>query len=399
MAPKVLVLGSSFGGLTAALALKSELHDEVEVSVISPSERFVFNPSLIWLPFGKRRAQDISFPVGPTLEQHGVQFVHQAATLIDPHTQTVHAGAAHPYDYLVIATGYRNDFSVAHGLGPNGDAVTITSLDDAIRAGERWQKLVDNPGPMVVMATQGASCFGAAYEFLFNASYQVRRAKLARQIPITFVTAEPFLGHFGIGGLPHGEKLLGMFLKKEKITAITNASLEAVDAGVVVLSDGTTLASEYTMAIPPFMGQQVILDSGLGDARGYVKVRPTYQSEEYDNVYAVGIAAAVSAPWQTPTPVGVPKTGFPTEAMAHVAATNIASQIRGEAPHEEKEFKDIAAVCVMDAGNNGVVILADKMLPPRKHGILVPGPQAHLMKLAFEKYFLWKMENGYVNLP
>jgi sulfide:quinone oxidoreductase len=53
----------------------------------------------------------------------------------------------------------------------------------------------------------------------------------------------------------------------------------------------------------------------------------------------------------------------------------------------------------MDAGNNGVVILADKMLPPRKHGVLVPGPQAHLMKLGFEKYFLWKMRNGYVQLP
>jgi len=45
---------------------------------------------------------------------------------------------------------------------------------------------------------------------------------------------------------------------------------------------------------------------------------------------------------------------------------------------------------VMDAGNNGVIILADKMLPPRKHGVLIPGPQAHLMKLGFEKYFMWK---------
>ena len=56
----------------------------------------------------------------------------------------------------------------------------------------------------------------------------------------------------------------------------------------------------------------------------------TYQTEKYDDVYAVGIAAAVDVPWQTPVPVGIPKTGFPTEAQAHAAATNIAAQIRGE---------------------------------------------------------------------
>jgi sulfide:quinone oxidoreductase len=85
--------------------------------------------------------------------------------------------------------------------------------------------------------------------------------------------------------------------------------------------------------------------------------------------------------------------------MAHVAATNIASQIRGEEPTKEENFADIPAVCIMDAGNNGVVILADKMLPPRKHGVMIPGPQSHAAKIAFEKYFLWKARHGYVKLP
>ena len=47
---KVLVLGGNFAGLTAALAVHSELHGDVDVRVVSASDRFLFNPSLIWLP-------------------------------------------------------------------------------------------------------------------------------------------------------------------------------------------------------------------------------------------------------------------------------------------------------------------------------------------------------------
>jgi sulfide:quinone oxidoreductase len=191
-----------------------------------------------------------------------------------------------------------------------------------------------------------------------------------------------------------------MFLRKEGIESRIATAIDHVDDGALVLADGETLPFTYGMVVPPFLGQEFLLGAdGIADDKGYVRVRETYQSEKYDDVYAVGVAAAVEVPWQTPTPVGIPKTGFPTEVMAHVAASNIAAQVRGEVPARAKGFGDIKAICVMDAGNNGVVILADKMLPPRKHGILIPGPQAHLMKLGFEKYFLWKMRHGYVQLP
>ena len=214
------------------------------------------------------------------------------------------------------------------------------------------------------------------------------------------MSSEPFLGHFGIGGLPHGEGLLSMFLKKESITPVMNTAMDHVDEGRLVLADGTGIDFRYAMIVPPFVGQEVIKATGeIADAKGYVKVRDTYQTVSRDEVYAVGIAVAVDVPWQTSTPVGVPKTGFPAERMAHVAASNIAAQIQGDKPTVRKPFGDIPAVCVMDAGNNGVIILADKMLPPRKHGVLIPGPQAHAMKLGFEKYFLWKARHGHVTLP
>ena len=398
---KVLVLGGNFGGLTAAIAVKHDLHGDVDVTVVSASDRFLFNPSLIWVPFGKRTAEDITFLLDPTFDEHGVNFVHGEATELDLQGKRVTTTAGtYDYDYLVIATGYKNRFDVIPGLGPDGNAHTITTLEDAIHAGEGWKRFLADPGDVVIGATQGAGCFGAAYEFLFNTSYQLKKAGLKKQVKLTYVTSEPFLGHFGIGGLPHGESLLGMFLKKEKIASVVNVPMDHVDEGRVVLADGQALDFKYAMIVPPFVGQEVVKKATeISDEKGYVKVRDTYQTEPYDDVYAVGIAAAVDVPWQTPTPVGIPKTGFPTEQQAHVAAKNIASQIRGEAVRDHKTFGEIPAVCVMDAGNNGVLILADHMLPPRKHGVLIPGPQNHAMKLAFEKYFIWKMKHGQVGLP
>jgi NADH dehydrogenase FAD-containing subunit len=395
---KVLVLGGNFAGLTAALNVKHELGSDVDVTVVSKSERFQFNPSFIWIPFGKRTASEVVFPLAHTFESHNVEFVHGEATKIDPESQKVETSrGTYDYDYLVIATGYLNDFDVVPGLGPGSNAYSITHLDGAIEAAEGWARFLNDPGPVVVAATQGAACFGAAYEFVFNVAYHLKKHKL--KVPVAYVSAEPFPGHFGIGGLPGAEKLLGMFFKRQNIDGIFDVAMEDVGPGEIRLSDGRTLPFKYAMVVPPFVGAEVVKASGLGNAKRFIEVKDTYQTLSHPNVYAVGIATAVNAPWQSANAVGVPKTGFPAETMARVAAANIASQIRGAQPSKEENFGDIPAVCIMDAGNNGVVILADRMLPPRKHGVMIPGPQSHAAKLAFEKYFLWKARHGYVKLP
>jgi sulfide:quinone oxidoreductase len=395
---KVLVLGGNFAGLTAALSLKRKLRNGVDVTVVSKSDRFQFNPSLIWIPFGKRNAKNVTFPVARVFTSHGIEFVHGEANTIDPGAQKVETSrGVYGYDYLVIATGYANDFDVIPGLGPGGHAYSITSMEGAVDAAEGWARFVNEPGPVVIGATQGAACFGAAYEFAFNVAYHLRKQRL--RVPVTYVSAEPFPGHFGIGGLPGGEKLLGMFFKQQRIEAIWDVSMEEVAPGEIRLADGRGLPFRYAMVVPPFMGAEVVKVSGLGNPRGFIEVKDTYQTPQYPNVYAVGIATAVDAPWTTANAVGVPKTGFPAETMARVAGDNIASQILGREPSKEENFRDIPAVCIMDAGNNGVVILADKMLPPRKRGVMIPGPQSHAAKIAFEKYFLWKTKHGYVYLP
>jgi sulfide:quinone oxidoreductase len=159
---------------------------------------------LYWLPLGAG-GWFIRFPVAPTFDAHGVDFVQAKATQIDPqHQHVTTTSGIQGFDYLVVATGYRGDFTGIPGAGPGGPTHAITSLQGALGAAERWQQLLAEPGPGVVAAAQGTGCFGAAYEFVFNLAYQLRKHGLRRRAPITYVTAEPFLGHFGIGGCPAG---------------------------------------------------------------------------------------------------------------------------------------------------------------------------------------------------
>jgi len=123
MPPKVLVLGANFAGLTAALSVKQELGDDVDVTVVSKSDRFQFNPSFIWIPFGKRKQKDVVFPVAKTFESRGVEFIHGEATSIDPEAKKVATGRTLADCIGVVPTKvvYTGRASL-HGLGLRGSS-------------------------------------------------------------------------------------------------------------------------------------------------------------------------------------------------------------------------------------------------------------------------------------
>src|SRR5512136_3232215 len=105
--PKIVVLGGSFGGLTAALEMKRLLGGKADVTVVSDDERFVFLPSLPWLIMGWRKLEDISIKVSDILRRKGIGFVHDAARQIDADSSKVITakGKELSYDHLVISTG------------------------------------------------------------------------------------------------------------------------------------------------------------------------------------------------------------------------------------------------------------------------------------------------------
>ena len=88
-----------------------------------------------------------------------------------------------------------------------------------------------HPGPIVVGAAQGASCFGPAYEFAFILDADLRKRRLRDKVPMTFVTSEPYIGHLGLGGVGDSKGLLESELRMRHIKWITNASVQQFAPG------------------------------------------------------------------------------------------------------------------------------------------------------------------------
>lgn len=395
---RVVVVGSSFAGMTAALELRKRLDPGHEVVVLDPRADFTFIPSLIWVPFGLRDAEDVTFPLAPMYAKKGVRFINEAAVGFDLDARIVRTtgGDELRYDRLMLATGPRLAFEKVPGLGPDGHSQSVCNLEHALLARDAWNRFLEHPGPVVVGTAQGGSCFGASYEFLLNTHHRIKKAGLQDVAPLTFVTAEPFLGHFGLGGVSDSQQRVEKYFDKLGIEGLPNSAIKEVRDGELELEGGRVLPFALSMIVPPFTGVDAVTGTqGLGNPMGFIPVDDEFRHPDIPEVYAAGVDIAIAPPQQTLVPAGVPKTGHMSEHMARVAAQNIAADLQG-GERRSMPLSEIEAICVLDAGNGGIIFKADHVLGESEHPHVISGPQAHWAKLAFERFFLSSRKRGFV---
>ncbi len=395
---KVVIVGASTGGLPAAYEIKDTLGATHDVTVISNTETFHFIPSNPWVAVGWRTRKDISFLIKPYLDKKGINFISEGAQKIDPKLNQVITGKGTvvSYDYLVIATGPKLSFEEIEGLGPEGNTISVCTVDHAEKGYEQYKKFVEDPGPIVVGAAQGASCFGPAYEFAFILDSDLRSKKLRNKVPITFVTPEPYIGHMGLMGVGDSKGLLEHELRERHINWHTNAKIKKVEKGkmtIEVLNEGEKeLPFKYSMIIPPFKGVDAVAQvEGLCNPRGFVIVDAYQRSPKYQNIYSVGVCIAIPPLEATPVPTGVPKTGYMIESMVTATAHNIKAAVEGRQVSTKATWN---AICLADMGDNGIAFVALPQIPPRNVTWAKKGKWVHLAKVAFEKYFIRKMKKG-----
>ena len=404
----VAIIGANIGGLPAAYEIQEILQKETpgdhQVTVLSNQADFSFVPSNPWVGVGWRSRADITFPLKGPLENKGINFIHSAVTEINPDDNQVKLenGDTVDYDYLVIATGPALAFHEVEGLGPDGYTQSICTTGHAEKAWEGWQEFVKNPGPIVVGAVQGASCFGPAYEYAMIMETDLRKRKLRDRVPMTYVTSEPYIGHLGLGGVGNSKGLLESEFRQRHINWITNAKVDRVEEGKMFVKEHNNegevikeheLEFNYSMMLPAFLGVDAVNNVGddLVNPRGFVKVDDYQRNPKWNNIYSLGVCIAIPPVEATPVATGTPKTGYMIESMVAAAAHNISNDIKGNTPETVATWN---AFCLADMGDTGAAFIAVPQIPPRNITWAKMGKWVHWSKVAFEKYFIWNMKRG-----
>src|SRR3989338_3530713 len=156
----VVIMGAGIGGMPAAYEMRDKLDKSHRVTVISDSENFHFTPSNPWVGVKWRDRKQTEFPARTYLERTGIDF---------------------------FSTGPKLAFEEIEGLGPHGGhTYSVCHVDHAMKSHDEWEHFCENPGPIVVGAVQGASCFGPSYEYAFIMDTDLRKRKVRNKVPMTF---------------------------------------------------------------------------------------------------------------------------------------------------------------------------------------------------------------------
>lgn len=402
----IVVLGGGIGGLSTAFELKDELGEAHEIVLVSDQENFEFTPSNPWVAVKWRKPEAIRLDLNELMDKHGIRFICNAVKRVQPenHNLLLSDDELLPYDYLVIASGPRLAFDEVPGLGPHGGFTgSVCKTDHASLMSEQLEAFCEDPGPVIIGAAQGASCYGPAYEYTFIIETELRKRKIRDKVPMTYVTPEPYVGHLGLDGVGNTKGLLEAEMRERHIKWHTNTRIDQVEDGLMKITevneDGSDKVShelpfKHSMILPAFTGIEAVMGvEGLSNPRGFIIVDDYQRNPTYPEIYAVGVCVAIPPVGPTPLPVGVPKTGYMIESMVTATVQNLAQNLAEEEPTHTATWN---AFCLADFGDRGVAFMALPQIPPRNTNWSGSGKWVHWAKVGFEKYYMRKIKQGKV---
>jgi sulfide:quinone oxidoreductase len=392
---RIVILGAGTAGTTIANRLRKHFASDVRagihhITVVDQDDRHVYQPGLLFVPFGMYDPEDVVRPRARQLHKD-VRVIESRIERVDPEAQQVHLANERllPYDVLIVASGSRIVPEETEGMTDTGwrDSIfDFYSLEGATALAQRlatWEggRLVINIVEMPI------KCPVAPLEFAFLADWYFTQRGMRDKVTISYVT--PLDGAFT---KPEATRVLGHLLDDKRIELVTEFNAGRVDgeAGVLYSWDEREVPFDLLVTTPLHQGAEFVRDTpGLGDDNAFVLTDPrTLQSQKYPAIFAIGDATNVPAS----------KAGSVAHFEAEVLEENIARFLAGEPV--EPAF-DGHANCFIETGHDKALLIDfnyETEPLPGTFPLAGVGPLTllgesrlnHLGKLAF-KWVYWNM--------
>jgi sulfide:quinone oxidoreductase len=320
---RIVILGAGTGGTLAANRLRRVFgFDEASITCIDQNDRHVYQPGLLFVPFGLTHPEDIVRPRGRQLHR-GIEYVMSAIESVDLQAQTVHLanGGDVAYDVLVVATGAVLAPEETEGLTGAGwmERVFTFYTPEGAAALEAALATFDGGRVVVNVVEMPIKCPVAPLEFCFLADWYFRERGIRDKVTLTYVT--PLDAAFT---KPIASKHLGGMLEERGIDLVTEFNTGEVDGagGRLISYDEREIAFDLAVVIAAHNGAAYVARSaGLGDALGFVATNEhTLQSLVASNVFVLGDAASLP----------ISKAGSVTHFEGEVLVENVKRFLNGQ---------------------------------------------------------------------
>jgi sulfide:quinone oxidoreductase len=340
MTHRIVILGAGTGGTMIANRLRRRLdEDEAHITIVDRDDLHVYQPGLLFVPFGLADAEDIVKPRSRQLRR-GIVFHEAEVDHVELEQDQVELsdGAVLPYDVLVVATGVTLQPEETEGLLGDGWRERTFTFYEVGGAEELARALDDFDGGRVVvnLVDMPIKCPVAPLEFAFLADSYFTERQIRDRVELTYVT--PLDGAFT---KPVASERLAGLLAAKDIELVTEFAVGEVDGnnGRLVSWDEREVPFDLLVTVPLHGGAAYVARSeGLGDVLGFVPTDPrTLQSLARPNVFALGDA----------TNVPISKAGSVTHFEGEALAENV---VRFLAADELAPTYDGHANCFIETG-------------------------------------------------
>lgn len=371
---QITIIGAGFAALSAARRLR-QLDAAAEITLIAPKAELVFLPSLIWIPSGMRKAEDLLIPLDSFLRDNRVRFVAGEATGLENGGRTVLTNSGKVVnDGLIIACGGRfikKLPGIEHAILPCEGIAAAENIRERVAVLEQGDIALGFAGnPNEPTAMRG----GPIFEFLFGLDTQLRREGRREKIALTFFNPMPNPGNrLGESAV----KRLMAEMDKRNIKKQLGHKLVGFEADKVK-TEGGEFAADLIIFMPGLTGNAWFDQTSLPrSAGGLIKADAQCRVKDMPAVYVVGDSGSF------PGPDWMPKQAHMADLQGETAAANLLAELAGEIP--QQTFK-VELLCIVDSLDAGMLVRrtldSEMSLPPL--GLM------HSAKSFFESWYLRK---------